>query len=287
MATAVPPTQPKLTFVIPDIVRTFLPLLISKVPSTIVIGGRAVPVHDTILKVVADGVIDQADLFVLVAAFLAAPPATPRVPVTGMSPVVPSPTPLPTPFPTPVPPFTPPVLLPFPTPTTPPVSLLWPTSLTLDLDLYLPENVSCPFRYEELPDHYDIIKTDGTTNLPIHGGAYLHAGYRDAQGVPINFEQRGTPYLYNTAIWTARVISSPNPARVGMTDSIKSVNGATERTSNNVANFRADEYTRTGGMDVPVHFPPDCNEEVIEIGLEVMAPLGLVTTKPVRFPKIS
>jgi hypothetical protein len=170
-----------------------------------------------------------------------------------------------------------------------PTGLVWPTSLSLDLDLYLPGNVPAPFTTVEQVDHYDIVKSDGTSNLPIHGGAYLHAGYYDAEG-PINFEQRNTPYLYKTSRWTAKVISSPRGARIGMTDSIEwdAATSTVKRTDNQVANFRADEYERTGGMDVPVHFPPDCDEEVIEIGLEVLGgPAGIVTTKPVRFPKIS
>lgn len=179
----------------------------------------------------------------------------------------------------------PPVVVLPPAPATPTVAVnvplaIYPTALTVDLDLFLAEGVPCPYRVEEFPDHYEVIKTDGTSNLPIHGGAYLHAGYIGQDGKSITFDP-GSP-LDHTAKWTARrvgtgrgeVFCGPgNPAKEG---------GSRE-----VANFRLAEYERTRGMDVPVHFPPSANETVVEIVLSVETPAGVVTSKPVRFPKVS
>lgn len=179
------------------------------------------------------------------------------------------------------PPAPPPVApQPAPAPVPTPDPTVYPTALTVDLDLFLAEGVPCPYRVEEREDFYEVIKTDGTTNLPIHGGAYLHAGYIGPDGKSITFDP-GSP-LDHTAKWTARrvgtvrgeVFCGPgNPAKEG---------GSRE-----VANFRLAEYERTRGMDVPVHFPPSANETVVEIVLSVETPAGVVTSKPVRFPKVS
>lgn len=184
--------------------------------------------------------------------------------------VVPAPVPQPAPLP------------PYPAPTGPgtPDPTVYPTALTVDLDLFLAEGVPCPYRVEERDDCYEVIKTDGTTNLPIHGGAYLHAGYIGPDGKSITFDP-GSP-LDHTAKWTA--------IRLGRNQTSVSCgpgNPAQEGGSREVANFRLAEYERTRGMDVPVHFPPSANETVVEIVLSVETPAGVVTSKPVRFPKVS
>lgn len=147
-------------------------------------------------------------------------------------------------------------------------------ALTVNLDLFLAEGVPCPYRVEEFPDYYQIIKTDGTEALPIHGGAYLHAGYLDAQGEPIKFEP-GSP-LDHTAIWIAKRVSD------GLTVWCGPGNPAKEGGDRAVANFRLAEYERTRGMDVPVHFPTAADESTEEIMLKV----GGLISKPVRFPRI-
>jgi hypothetical protein len=206
-----------------------------------------------------------------------APAAPPAPPVLAQSPALPTPTPA-----RHAPVSSVPVLVAAPV-------KVFPTSLGINADLMLVGNVLCPATFEDHGDYYEAIKADGTSNLPIHGGAQLHAIYYDDQGA-INWTETNSPdfrantNLFNTARWIARCISGP---KAGQTDKIETINGVVTRTDKNVANFQAAEYARTGGMDVPVHFPPEMNECVVEIGLEVDGPNGVITTPPIRFPKIS
>jgi len=148
-------------------------------------------------------------------------------------------------------------------------------SLTVNLDLFLAEGVDCPYKVEETPNFYQVIKTDGTSNLPIHGGAYLHAGYLDAQGNGIAFAP-GSP-LDHTAVWTAKRVVD------GTTVFCGPGNPAREGGDRAVANFRLAEYERTRGMDVPIHFPESANEQMAEVTLSAFG----LTSKPIRFPKVS
>jgi hypothetical protein len=163
---------------------------------------------------------------------------------------------------------------------------IWPTVLEVNLDLFdsaANESVGLPYKVDETDEAYVIIKTDGSTNLSIHGGAYLHAVYKDAQG-PINFEDRGTPYLYGTAIWTATATDGSGSCTLALGDDRKY-----HQTDHGlrIVNFRAEEADRTGGMDVPVHFPPEANEKVIRIVLGVQTPTGPLGEKPLQFPMVS
>lgn len=171
-----------------------------------------------------------------------------------------------------------------PPPSAPPIApvvdeRIWPAALTVDLDLFLAEGVPAPYRVVEHEDCYEVIKTDGTTNLPIHGGAYLHAGYLDAQGKSITFEPGS--HLDHTAVWTMRRVGGRLSVFCGPG------NPAKEGGDRDVANFRLAEYERTRGMDVPAHFPPAADNTVSEVVLSVDTPNGTVTSKPVRFPKVS
>lgn len=172
-----------------------------------------------------------------------------------------------------------------PTPTsttTTPEAIVWPVSLTVDLDLFLGDelNTPCPYRVEEREDCYEVIKTDGTTNLPIHGGAYLHAGYIGPDGKGIQFEPGSK--LDHTAIWVASRVGNER-ASVWCGPGKPAAEGGTRV----VANFWLKEYERTRGMDAQVKFPPSANDTVVEIALRVDTPNGPILSKPVRFPKVS
>ncbi len=159
-------------------------------------------------------------------------------------------------------------------PTAPADPLSQVAALTVNLDLFLAEGVPCPYRVDEFPDYYQIVKTDGTDALPIHGGAYLHAGYLDAQGNPITFDP-GSP-LDHTAVWTATRVDG------GLSVFCGPGNPAKEGGDRDVANFRLAEYERTRGMDVPIHFPPTADKTIAQVTLTV----GKLVSKPIRFPRI-
>lgn len=278
----------KFRIVIPENIRTYIPLLLLRAPKTINLGGRDLDVHGTLLKVIADGVIDQADAFTILAAYLGAPVHVDNIPVVNAPPPVLQ-------FPPPV--LKPPVKWTPPTGSTPTLTPVTATALgqvaALGIEFELVdtlENERKPLGYTivETPEAYEIVLTDrGTTNFPLHGGAYLHAVYLDAQGVSINFEQRGLPELYKTAIWEAESVDGAGVNTLAFDPTLGRYNqvdrGAHVANWNNEAE-EPREATRTGGMDVPVHFPDDANDRVVRITLKL--PTGVVA-KPIQFPKIS
>lgn len=197
--------------------------------------------------------------------------------------------------PTAQPPAPPPVA-PSPTPALP--VLLYPTDLRIDLDISDNNGEPIPFTVTEKADHYAVELHGSTTNVPLHSCATLRAGYC-LNGQPFRFEDQTPPalHLYHTARWIAREVggqgrvsmlaplldsSSEGPAYV-------QVNGPGGRIVNwNNKAEQPQEATRTGGMDVPMKFPAEANDAVIEVTLEVDTPNGTVRhDKPVRFPKAS
>ncbi len=282
----------KFQLVIPEQYRALIPFLLLKAPKTIDLGGRDLPVHDTLMKILSDGVIDQNDAFTILAAYLSALP--------HQAPAATPPAPAPVPFP--FPPSTPPTAKPWTPPTgSGPVAVPPPASRAIDLVAGLGiefrledtlENNRAPIGYtiNETPEAYEIVLANhGTTNFPLHGGAYLSAVYLDANGIPINFEQRGLPELYNTAIWEAKTVDGLGNAinTVAFDPALGRYNQVDQGA--HVANWNNEdeqpkEATRTGGMDVPVHFPDEANDRVIEITVKLAT--GVVA-KPIRFPKVS
>lgn len=266
-------------------------LLKAIVPDFVVLAGRRVSTDPLIEKILADGHIGLEDLPILIAGWFEAPevakptpalpPATaPVVSVPGWPPVLPPST------------WTPPPASPKPPVlNAPPAALALVASVTIEFELHdTLENSRAPIQYHfnETTSAYEVVLDNyGTTNLPIHSGAYLHAGYLDAQGQGINFEQRGLPELYNTAVWIARYVDGSGESVLAYDKSLGRYN-QTDKGSR-VVNWNNEaeeprEATRTGGMDVPVHFPPEANDKVVEITLVVGA---VIHDRPIRFPQIS
>lgn len=189
----------------------------------------------------------------------------------------------------------PPLSAPAPGPWTtipPPAPALFPSALSFDIDLFDNENKPCGFRVEDKGDYYQLVKTDGTDNMPIHGRAYLHAGYYDDAGLPINFEERGTPHLYGTAQWFAREVGgkgriSELRCEPGAKDTYVQVDKGDRIVNWNNEAELPKEARRTGGMDVALKFPPEADESVFDVGFYVDTPSGRVETKPVRWAKVS
>lgn len=268
---------------IPPEIRTLLPFLLLKLPEIAKVNGRLVKLRETVSKVVEDGILSIEDALTILAAYEGAPQT--GVPVIDLPPHI---TPIPV-----VPP-------PGPTgvhvqPGTPSDSRIWPHALGFNLDLFDTldnQTAALPYAIEDAGDFYQLKKTSDTDNLPIHAGAYLHAIYFDENGHPFRFEDLLPPalHLYGTAEWFAREVGGQ-----GRVSRLKVVDGQyvqVDGPGGRIVNWNNQaeaplEARRTGGMDVPVHFPPEANEAVIEIGFEVFAPTGIVTTKVVRFPKIS
>lgn len=285
----------KLHIVIPPEITQALPLLFLRLPHVVNVGGRDLDVQAAVLKIVADGILDETDAFTIVAAYLAAP----KHQVVVVPPVAAPPTPTVLPFPTaPTPGVTPPKWVP-PTGSKPAPQTAQAQALALVAGLGIEfelkdtlENDRKVLGYTliEHPDAYEIVLTDrGTSNFPLHGGAYLHAIYLDKDGVPINFEQRGLPELYTTAIWQAEAIDGVNMGidTLAFDQALGRYNQVDQGA--HIANWNNEaeeprEATRTGGMDVPVHFPDGANDRLVQI--TVMLPTG-VKAKPIRFPKIS
>lgn len=281
----------KLQIVIPEQYRIFIPALLIKAPKTVNVGGRDVPLHDTLIKVFADGILNQEDALTIFAAFLGAPmhqaPA-----VAPSAPPLTFPAPVPTPPPT-TKPWTPPTGS-TPAPVSPQAqALALVAGLGIEFELQdTLENERRPIDYKitETAEAYEIeLLNHGTTNFPLHGGAYLHAVYLDAQGVPINFERRGLPELYKTASWEARTVDG-GPLGINLLEFAPALGRYIQVDQGmHIANWNNEaeeprEATRTGGMDVPVHFPDDANDRIVEITL--LLPTG-IKAKPIRFPKIS
>lgn len=280
----------KLQIVIPEQYRIFIPALLLKAPKTVNVGGHDVPLHDTLIKVFADGVLNAEDALTIVGAIVGAP--VHQAPAAAT--VLPFPTPTaPAPALPPGKPWTPPTGS-TPAPASPQASALaLVAGLGIEFELQdTLENERRPIAYtiNETPEAYEIVLVNhGTTNFPLHGGAYLHAVYLDAQGVPINFEQRGLPELYKTAHWEARTVDG-GPLGINLLEFAPALDRYVQVNQGaHVANWNNEaeeprEATRTGGMDVPVHFPDDANDRVVEITL--LLSTG-VKAKPIRFPKIS
>jgi len=279
----------------PATLKFVAPLILNSIiPKVVHVGGKYISTAGLVDKIVADGHIGLEDLPILVEAWFSGvdAPAVVQVPVQPVAPVQPTPVPG---WPPVLPPSTwtpPPAAVPKPTaPAAGPASLALVNSLTIEFELHdTLQNNRAPISYhfDETAEAYGVVLDNyGTTNLPIHSGAYLHAGYLDASGAGINFEQRNTLDLYNTAVWIARYLDGSGTSTLAYDKSLGRYNqvdvGARVVNWNNEAE-EPREATRTGGMDVPVSFPPEANDKVVEINLQV----GSVThIKPIRFPKIS
>lgn len=172
-----------------------------------------------------------------------------------------------------------------------PLPVLYPTDLRIDLDLVDANNDPIPFTVTDKGDHYAVELLGGTTNVPLRSKATLRAGYC-IDGKPFRFEGQTPPalHLYHTARWIAREVGGH---RVSTLEAVGKVYRQTDGAGGRIVNWNNEaeeprEATRTGGMDVPMKFPPDADEAVVEVTLEVDTPNGTVRhDKPVRFPKAS
>lgn len=171
-------------------------------------------------------------------------------------------------------------------------ALLYPTDLRIDFDLFDHEGAPLAFRVEEKADCYEVVKLDGTSNLPLHSKALLRAGYC-LNGVPFKFEDQTPPalHLYHTARWVAREVGGKG--RVSTLKASGKVYAQTNGKGGRIVNWNSEaeeprEATRTGGMDVPMKLPAEANDAVVEVNLEVDTPAGTIRhDKPIRFPKAS
>lgn len=99
-----------------------------------------------------------------------------------------------------------------------------------------------------------VLKGD-TDQLPITGGINLSVGYLH-KGVGVQFAPDSK--LSHTCQWWATTgegrcwIGPGKDAKQGTIGP-------------RIANWRESEYTRTGGMDVVVHFPPEADDKTIEL----------------------
>lgn len=191
--------------------------------------------------------------------------------------------------PTAQPPAPPPVAPP-PTPALP--VLLYPTDLRIDLDISDNNGEPIPFTVTEKADHYAVELHGSTTNVPLHSKAILRAGYC-LNGQPFRFEDQTPPalHLYHTARWIAREVGGQG--RVSTLEATEKVYRQSDGRGGRIVNWnnkaeQPQEATRTGGMDVPMKFPAEANDAVVEVTLEVDTPNGTVRhDKPIRFPKAS
>lgn len=183
-----------------------------------------------------------------------------------------------------------------PPPPPPAPVLLQPDSLGIEFDMRDRDDNLMGYRIEDKGAYYQVIKTDGTTALPLRSILSLRAVYQDEDGEPFRFEDQVPPalHLYGTAQWSFRAVDGSGKVTLGPArgpsapGAIGGVVDEEKVEGLKVVNFKQGEAQRTGLMDVPAIVLEAANDKVLECGLRVTRPDGgIVAAKPVRFPLAS
>lgn len=248
----------------------FLALAIPLLPEKAKVRGKMVNLRATLAAAVSDGDLDADDALAFVLAW-----------VSGEQPALP-PTVKPVPVPPPADP-TPPV----------PAGRLWPWSLAIEVHSLSHQGDDIPFVLERSDngEHLQVERTDGVDSITGHTKLYLGVGYYDDGGKPINFEERGCLYLYNTARWSVVSENGRGSDELwSLTPGALPGEGQMMKTENGVANFPLGEATRTGLMDVVVNIPEPPTSaprpQNLRIAVEVMTPTGTVRSVALRLPPL-
>lgn len=209
---------------------------ISLLPERAKIKGHMVALRATLQKAVADGDIDAEDFL----SFYMSWANGERILPLPVEPV----------------PVTPPLP---PTPAKPPATPaaeIRPTSLVLEVHSLSHQGEPIPFRVDDLGEYFQVVRTDGVDSITGGSALYVGVGYIDSEGKPINFEERGCLYLYNTARYEA-VSENGRGTDVLWCDTpgMPPGEGEVQRTENGVVNYYLAEARRTGLMDITVKVP--------------------------------
>lgn len=245
----------------------FLALAIPLLPEKVKIKGRLVNLRATVANAVSDGDLDADDALAFVVAYVSGEPVS-------------------------LPPSVKPVPVPPPTDPVPaPAGRLWPTSLAIEVHSLSMRGEDIPFAIDNLGEYLQMRRIDGTESITGHTKLYLGARYIDSLGHDINFEERGTPYLYNTAEWDVISENGRGGDKLwSITPGMPAGEGTVTKTENGVANFPLGEATRTGLMDIVVNIPEPpssaARPQGLRVRLAVLTPTGRAGAIDLRLPPL-